>query len=128
MINIESKLILPSMNIFICLYWNCLGKKIEQCKNHCIWINVPLDIYLFPILSLFNIEYNFHHWKSVDPPLAASEVHQMLTLWRHIDNLGAFKRLNIFLLNMPWWIYQSFTIHAIEVIAIYYAILHSYTT
>ena len=50
--------------------------------------------YLFIIPSL-SIKYNFHRWKPVDPPLAASEVRQMLSWWRHIDKCIAMKYLSI---------------------------------
>ena len=60
--------------------------------------------YLFIIPSL-TTKYNFHCWNPVDPPLAESEVRQMLSWWRHIDKCSSSKYL-------LWRIYQAFTMHA----------------
>ena len=58
-------------------------------------------MFIIPSLSL---KYIFHHWKLVDPPLAASELRQMLSWGGHIDKCIAIKYLSITC--------HAFTMHA----------------
>ena len=58
--------------------------KYISSESQFLCLNKCFMKYLFIVPSL-SIKYNFHRWKLVDPPLGASEVHQMLSWWRHID-------------------------------------------
>ena len=51
-------------------------KLIKQCEKHCVWICSMKYLFIIPSLSL---KYNFHRWKTVDLPLAAAEVRQILS-------------------------------------------------
>ena len=55
-------------------------KIIEECKIQCVWV-CSIE-YLLTILRL-STRHNFHCWKPVDAPLAASEARQMLSWWSH---------------------------------------------
>ena len=49
------------------------------------WSYHPSCLNLFITVCLFK-RYNCHHGKTVDPPLATSEMRQILLIWRHIDD------------------------------------------
>ena len=51
------------------------------------------EIFVHNLQFIYKIQ--FHRWKPVDPPLAVSEVRQMLSWWRHINKCIAIEYLSI---------------------------------
>ena len=72
---------------------NCLEKHyLNNSKNIVFEKNAPLNI-----SSKFSIY--LYRWKSVDPPLAESEVRKMLLWWCHIEKFIAIEYLSVICLG-----------------------------
>ena len=101
-----------------------LEKKLIEINVKTLCLNKCSMKYLFIIHSK-SIKYNFHRWKRGDPPLAASEVRQMLSWWRQIDKCMAIQYLSI---TYRGGYIQRLQCMPLKVIDISNEVLHSYTT